>query len=136
MPISYDRERIHRLFLEYKGNVDSIMLHSNMPKSQKTIKRYAKEGGWYDELDGYAGGLGEIDDIAKLKKIRSNIYKFLISGSLGDQDNTELKPKTYTEAVKCYLEVDSRIDEKREDVSSPKSNSWEEIIKKCITLED
>ena len=136
MPILYDKERIHKLFLEYKGNFDSIMLKDNMPKSQKTIRKYAKEGGWYGELNDYDGGLSESDDIVKLEKIRSNIYKFLVASSLENQDSTELKPKTYTEAVKCYLEVDSRIGERKEKISSPKSSTWEEIIRNCITSED
>ena len=48
--IRYDRERIHKLFLQTKGDIHAVMRHHNMPKSQQTIKRYAKEGRWYDEF--------------------------------------------------------------------------------------
>ena len=150
MPKRYDKDRIYRLFLEFKGNISTVMSHDDTPKSRKTIRKYAKDGGWYKELSssnvntdnkitkGYKFDKkvlnADSDDIEKLEKVRSTLYKFLVSESLENQVNLELKPKTYTEAVKCYLDIDSRIEEKKNKTSGSESKSWEEIIKRCISL--
>lgn len=73
----------------------------------------------------------EDDDIERLKRIRSVLYQFLVPGTAEGLDMLELRPKTYTEAVKCYLEVDLRINEKKGEGSSPGLGRWEEIVLRC-----
>ncbi len=146
----YDRERIHRLFLRENGNIRAVMGHRGMPKSPNTIKRYAKEGKWYEELlnsprvqrvKGNKFGIKtEGDnkvtvDIVKLEQIKEIIYEFLMPNPSERVKTLILRPKTFAEAVKCYLEVDSRIDEKKEKVSNSSINKWEEIIRQ-ITVKD
>jgi len=137
-----------------------------MPKSQQTIKRYAKEGRWYEELseeikfdqstvtickDEYLKDLengtetlneekeanvvidDDSDDIEKLKKVKSVIYQFLIPNPSGKMEGLELKPKTYGEAVKCYLDIDSRINDKKSKSSNSGLNAWEEIMRRCMS---
>ena len=148
MSAIYDKERIHRIFLQKKGNIQAMMRHKNMPKSPRTIKQYAKEGRWYEEL--YRVNQNEVskenknetviintdsDDIKKLEQVKGVIYNFLVTNSSDKMDGLELKPKTYTEAVKCYLDIDSRIDEKRGKPSNAKTNTWEEIIRRCASME-
>jgi hypothetical protein len=148
MSTIYDKERIHRLFLQKKGNIQAVMRHKNMPKSPRTIKQYAKEGRWYEEL--YGVNQNEVskenkdktviistdsDDIKKLEQVKGVIYSFLVPNLSDKMDSLELKPKTYAEAVKCYLEVDSRIDEKSGKPLNPKTNTWEEIMRRCASME-
>jgi hypothetical protein len=167
--IRYDRERIHKLFLQTKGDIHAVMRHHNMPKSQQTIKRYAKEGRWYDEFskeikfdqstvtvceDEYPKDLGngtetlkeeketnvfiddDSDDIEKLKQVKNVIYQFLIPNPSVKMEGLELKPKTYGEAVKCYLDIDSRINEKKSKSTSSGLSAWEEIIRRCMSSKD
>jgi len=156
MAIRYDRERMHKLFLEEKGDIRAVLSHPDTPKSPWTIAKYAQEGGWYKELsevhpsakDDLDSGWDKKpvveskgsqvvdeaeDDIKRLERVRSVIYQFLVPGLSGEPDMGELKPKTYTEAVKCYLEVDSRIDEKKGKPSNSPFRSWEEILRRCIS---
>ena len=130
MPVLYDKEKIHKLFLECNGDFESIMIHKGMPKSRRTIKKYAIEGGWYKELSNNYE-VSELDSIIRLEKIRTKIYDFLIEPFI-DENEKELRPKTYNEAVKCYLEVDSRIDEKRDKISGSGIKSWEDILRDCV----
>ncbi|HGJ66949.1 TPA: hypothetical protein ENS27_16440 [bacterium] len=141
MPKLYDKKKIHRLFLRYQGNIGEIMKHNNMPVSRKTIRRYAENNGWYDELPNNNEDIGNTDidrsldkidtyDIENLEKIRSDLYKYITSTE--NQTGIELKPKTYTEAIKCYLDIDSRIDERKSKINNSESGSWEKIIKRCI----
>ena len=76
---------------------------------------------------------GEDDDVERLKRIRSVLYQFLVPEPSEELDVLELRPKTYTEAVKCYLEVDSRINEKRGKRSSPRLGRWEDIVLRCLS---
>ena len=73
----------------------------------------------------------EDDDVGRLERIRSVLYQFLVPGASEELDVLELKPKTYTEAVKCYLEVDSRIDEKKGKRPDSGLGRWEEIVRRC-----
>ncbi|MDQ1328761.1 MAG: hypothetical protein QG641_2047 [Candidatus Poribacteria bacterium] len=134
-----------------------------MPKSQQTIKCYAKEGRWYEKLseeikfdqgickDEYLKDLengtetlneekeanvaidDDSDDIEKLKKVKNVIYQFLIPNPSGKMEGLELKPKTYSEAVKCYLDIDSRINDKKSKSSNSGFNAWEEIMRRCMS---
>lgn len=146
----YNRERIHKLFLREKGNVRAVMGYKGTPKSINTIKRYAKEGGWYEELPRISGvqkdGESKLEsqgrnsdkvkiDIGKLEQIKEIIYEFLMPSPSERVKTLVLKPKTYAEAVKCYLELDSRIDEKKEKLSNSNIGKWEEIIRQ-ITVKD
>lgn len=137
MPKIYDKKKIHNLFLRYGGDIGAIMKHNNMPVSRKTIRSYAKKGGWYDELsrNNEKKAKSDVDNIAfydieNLEKIRSDLYKYLTSTKR--QADTDLKPKTYSEAIKCYLDIDSRIDEKKSKIIDSESRTWEKIIKRCI----
>lgn len=145
----YNKERIHKLFLKENGDIKAVMRHRNTPSSSKTILRYAKEGDWYKELsetnkkrnDGqsFEGSLitndcmpeNKKNEIKNLEQIRAIIYNFLVPCDNSLFDAMKLKPKTYTEAVKCYLEVDSRLDEKRRGNPSSGINKWEEILRRC-----
>lgn len=129
MPTLYDREKIHKLFLKYEGDLNSIMARKGTPKSKKTIKRYAIKCGWYDEL---ARIRHKPDDLTRLEEVRASIYRILISDQLDNQKNSELKPKTYTEAVKCYLDVDLRIDEKLGRITDSESDHWKDILRDCV----
>ena len=73
------------------------------------------------------------DDIEKLKKVKNVIYQFLIPNPSGKMEGLELKPKTYGEAVKCYLDIDSRINDKKSKFSNPGLNTWEEIMRRCMS---
>lgn len=133
----YNKERIHKLFLECCGDISSIMRHKATPRSRKTIRKYAKEGGWYNELPSTTKRNRETidsksDDIEKLENVKSVVYKFLIPETSDELKEFGLRPKTYAEAVKCYLEIDSRIDEKMNKSSSSVCRSWEDIIKHVI----
>jgi hypothetical protein len=154
----FDKEGIHKLFLEERGNIRAVMNHKGTPKSPNTIRRYAKDGRWHEELpennrckkvsvkklgtknnkpkklseeknrvDVVDDGLKDIDG---LEQIKEAIYKFLVLSSSEKNDNTELKPKTYAEAVKCYLDIDSRIEEKKGKSSDITSSPWEEIMRR------
>jgi hypothetical protein len=167
MSTRYDKERIHKLFLKMRGDIQAVIRHDSMPKSPRTIKQYAKEGRWYEELsdntnqnvvtvceDGFSDDAGsksralieekdkdatidtDSDDIKKLEQVKGVIYKFLVPSSSDKMDGLELKPKTYAEAVKCYLDVDSRIDEKKDKSSNSGVNLWEEIIRRCMSPKD
>ncbi|MGB9597263.1 MAG: hypothetical protein ACPL7B_13360 [Candidatus Poribacteria bacterium] len=146
----YNRERVHRLFLREQGNIRAVMGYKGAPKSINTIKRYAKEGKWYEELakisEVQGDGRGKFGsqsrnrdkvniDVRKLEQIKAIIYEFLMPSPSERVKTLVLKPKTYAEAVKCYLEVDSRIDEKLEKLSNKSIGRWEEIIKQ-ITVKD
>jgi hypothetical protein len=174
--IRYDRERIHRLYLLTKGDIHAVMRHRNMPKSQQTIKRYAKEGRWYEELskeikldqndttiptlpsnekmdceDEYPEDLkigtealkedkeknavidDDSDDIEKLRQVKNVLYQFLIPNPSGKMEGLELKPKTYAEAVKCYLDIDSRISDKKSKTTNSGFSAWEEIMRRCMS---
>jgi hypothetical protein len=133
MPKKYNKERIHKLFLETKGDIRLVMGHKGTPRTRRTIDHYAKEEGWYDELSAHCI---QDDDIERLEKVRSVIYQFLIQEPSHSAENLELKPKTYTEAVKCYLDIDTRIDEKKGKSSNIESNSWEDIIKRCMSSDE
>lgn len=150
MTTLYNKERIHKLFLREKGNIRAVMGHKGTPKSINTIKRYAKEGRWYEELAGISkdqsddkakiesqkGNSEKINiDIEKLEQIKGIIYEFLMPSPSERVKTLVSKPKTYAEAVKCYLEVDSRIDEKKEKLSNSNIGKWEEIIRQ-ITVKD
>jgi len=76
---------------------------------------------------------GEDDDVGRLERIRSVLYQFLVPGTSEELDALELRPKTYTEAVKCYLEVDLRIDEKKGEQTSSGLGRWEEIVRRCLS---
>lgn len=135
----YNKERIHKLFLECCGDISSVMQHKATPRSRKTIRKYAKDGGWDDELvlalneGGKNQSLNsESNGIEKLEKIKSVIYQFLVSEISDEVKELGFKPKTYAEAVKCYLEIDSRIDEKKTESSNSVCESWENIIKHLI----
>jgi len=141
MPKLYDKKRIHKLFLRYRGDIGAVMKHNNMPVSRKTIRRYAKNGRWYDELSCNNEGIANTDidkslekidsyEIENLEKIRSDLYKYITSTE--KQTGIELKPKTYAEAIKCYLDIDFRIDEKKSKINDSEFGSWENIIKRCI----
>jgi hypothetical protein len=173
--IRYDREKIHRIYLLTKGDIHAVMRHRNMPKSQQTIKRYAKEGRWYEELskkiepnqsnltilvppsnvrtdceNEYPKDLenraeilkeeketnviidDDSDDIEKLKQVKNVLYQFLIPNPSGMKE-LELKPKTYGEAVKCYLDIDSRINDKKSKSTNSGFNAWEEIMRRCMS---
>jgi len=170
MSTIYNKERIHKLFLQMSGDIQAMIRHDNMPKLPRTIKQYAKEGRWYEELsdntnqnvvtvceDGFSDDAGsksraliekkseeatidiDSDDIKKLEQVKGVIYKFLVPSSSDKSDKMdglELKPKTYAEAVKCYLDVDSRIDEKKDKSSNSGVNLWEEIIRRCMSPKD
>jgi hypothetical protein len=152
----YDREKIHRLFLNEKGNVQAVSLHPDTPSS-RTIARYAQEGNWHAELsdrsdnrstpsksakltkptkssDDFCGfdDSEDKDDIERLERILSVLYQFLVPGTLEGLDMLELKPKTYAEAVKCYLEVDSRIDGKKGKHTDSGLDRWEDIVRRCL----
>jgi len=71
------------------------------------------------------------DDIRRLERIKQVIYQFLTRGTAEGID--ELKPKTYNEAVKCYLEVDSRIDEKRGKPSASGLPPWEKMLRRYVS---
>ena len=73
----------------------------------------------------------EVYDVERLERIRSVLYQFLVPGASEELDALELRPKTYTEAVKCYLEVDSRIDEKRGEGPDSGLGRWAEIVRRC-----
>jgi hypothetical protein len=73
------------------------------------------------------------EDVERLERIRAVLYQFLVPGT-GNLDALELRPKTYTEAVKSYLEVDSRIDEKKGKGQSSGLNEWKEMILRCLSL--
>jgi len=166
MAIRYDKERIHKLFLNTKGDIKAVMQNDNVPRSQRTIKQYAKEGKWYEELsesfisdqnaitvcgDEYSEYTenraetlkeekeldvpmdADLDDIEKLEHIKNVIYQFLIPNPSDKKDGLELKLKTYGEAVKCYLDIDSRINEKKSKSSNIEVNTWEEIIRCCMS---
>ena len=143
----FDKERIHKLFLEERGNIRAVVNHKSTPKSPNTIRRYAKDGRWHEELPETnhcqkvsakkRGNKNRVDivddglkDIDGLEQIKEAIYKFLVLSSPEKNDNTELKPKTYAEAVKCYLDIDSRIEEKKGKSSDSTSSPWEEIIRR------
>jgi hypothetical protein len=143
----FDKERIYKLFLEERGNIQAVMNHKDTPKSPKTIRRYAKDGRWHEKLPENnhckkvgAKKLGDknrvdivddgLKDIDGLEQIKEAIYKFLVLSSPEKNDNTELKPKTYAEAVKCYLDIDSRIEEKKGKSSDSTSSPWEEIMRR------
>jgi hypothetical protein len=167
MSTIYNKERIHRLFLQTSGDIQAMIRHDNMPKSPRTIKRYAKEGRWYEELsdntnqnivticeDIFSEDSGsnpkaliekksekatintDSDEIKKLEQVKGVIYKFLVPNSSDKMDELELKPKTYTEAVKCYLDIDSRLDQKKGKSSSSETDAWGEIMRHCASLED
>lgn len=148
----YNRERIHKLFIKENGNIQAIMRYRNTPSSARTIIRYAKEGNWYKELSednksnkqssesDFIAAKDIIEDsmlnneryeIKNLEQIRAIIYNFLVPNDNSLFDAMRLKPKTYTEAVKCYLEVDSRIDEKRKGNPNSGIVKWEEIMRLC-----
>ena len=156
MTTRYDREKIHRLFLEEKGNIQAVSLHPDTPSS-RTIARYAQEGNWYAELSDRSDNRSirsksakltkptksfrdfddfddsdDEDDIEKLERILSVLYQFLVPGTLEGLDMLELKPKTYTEAVKCYLEVDLRIDGKKGKHTDSGLDRWEDIVRRCL----
>ena len=154
----FDKEKIHKLFLEERGNIRAVMNHRNTPKSPNTIERYAKDGRWHEELtkDNHYKkvretkqgskndkprelsdkkiGTGIVDDglkeINRLERVKKVIYKFLVLSSPEKNDNTKLQPKTYAEAVKCYLDIDSRIEEKKGKSSGSGSSRWEEIMRR------
>jgi hypothetical protein len=143
----FDKEGIHKLFLEERGNIRAVMNHKGTPKSPNTIRRYAKDGRWHEKLPENnqckqvgAKKLGDknrvdivddgLKDIDGLEQIKEAIYKFLVLSSPEKNDNTELKPKTYAEAVKCYLDIDSRIEEKKGKSSDSTSSPWEEIMRR------
>ncbi len=152
----YNVERIRKLFIQENGDIKAVMRYRNTPSSAKTILRYAKEGNWYKELSGTKDKKASDNDvntdknsskdsmlndekceIKNLEQLRAIIYNFLVPNDNSLFDVMKLKPKTYTEAVKCYLEVDSRIDEKRRGNPSSGINKWEEIIRRCaIDSED
>ena len=151
MTTRYDRERIHRLFLKERGNIRAVMGYKGTPKSPNTIRRYAKEGRWHEELLGNLKsekGSGNkckrknensnkgMVDISKLEQIKEIIYEFLVPNTSERIKTLILRPKTYSEAIKCYLEVDSRIDEKREKLSNSNFGKWEEIIRQIGAEED
>jgi hypothetical protein len=73
------------------------------------------------------------DDIEKLKKVKNVIYQFLIPNPPGKLEGLELKPKTYGEAVKCYLDIDSRINDKKNKSSNSGFNVWEDIMRRCMS---
>lgn len=170
---------VNRLYLLTKGDIHAVMRHRNMPKSQQTIKRYAKEGRWYDDRskeikfdqsnvtilvppsnertdceDEYPEDLGngtetlkeetetnvviddDSDDIEKLKQVKNVLYQFLIPNPSSKMEGLELKPKTYGEAVKCYLDIDSRINDKKSKSSNTEVNAWEEIMRRCMSPKD
>ena len=151
MTTQYNRERIHRLFLKERGNIRAVMGYKGTPKSPNTIRRYAKEGRWHEELldnsrrergsgnkcknKNEDSNKGKVD-IGKLEQIKEIIYEFLVPNPSERIKALILKPKTYTEAIKCYLEVDSRIDEKREKLSNSNFGRWEEIIRQIGAEED
>jgi len=72
---------------------------------------------------------GNHESMRDLKKIRSNIFNYLISHYQDCLADGELK-KTYIEAVKCYLEIDTRIDEKNTRKSGSVLTRWEEIVQR------
>ena len=73
------------------------------------------------------------DDIEKLKKVKNVIYQFLIPNPPDKMEGLELKPKTYGEAVKCYLDIDSRINDKKSKSTNSGFNAWEEIMRRCMS---
>ena len=73
------------------------------------------------------------DDIEKLKQVKNVLYQFLIPNPSGKMEGLELKPKTYGEAVKCYLDIDSRINDKKNKSSTSEFNAWEEIMRRCMS---
>ena len=150
--------------------IHAVMRHRNMPKSQQTIKCYAKEGGCYEKLseeirfdqstviigkDDYLKDFengtetlkeeketnvvidDDSDDIEKLKQVKNVLYQFLIPPNpSGKMEGLELKPKTYGEAVKCYLDIDSRINDKKSKSTNTEVNAWEEIMRRCMSQKD
>ena len=145
MTAKYDKERIRELFLKEKGDIQAVSRYSDTPNSLSTIAKYAREGGWYNELLSMdavrsVGGAGkgqaknsEDSDTERLERIRSVLYQFLVPGTAEGLDMLELRPKTYTEAVKCYLDVDSRIDGKRSKGSNSELGPWGEIVLRCMS---
>lgn len=146
----YNVERIHKLFIQENGDIKAVMRYRNTPTSAKTILRYAEKGNWYKELSGIKDKRSSDNDIntdksnikdsvlndekceiKNLEQLRAIIYNFLVPSDNQLFDVMKLKPKTYTEAVKCYLEVDSRIDEKRRGNPNSGISKWEEIIRRC-----
>ncbi len=73
------------------------------------------------------------DDIEKLKQVKNVLYQFLIPNPSGKMEGLELKPKTYSEAVKCYLDIDSRINDKKSKSTNSGFNTWEEIMRRCMS---
>lgn len=167
MSARYDRERIHRLFLEEKGDVRAVLRHPDTPRQPRTVAKYAQEGDWYADLSSNTGDSPVIDfdmaspaqsasinepvansaaksdmkqtsdvaednDVERLRRIRSVLYQFLVPGTWEGLDMLELRPKTYTEAVKCYMDVDSRIDEKKGKGTSSVLDRWEKIVLRCL----